>query len=175
MKQISLLIALFFATIAYVTGQTINNEKSVVDFKISEFGIKTVRGTFGGMKGEIHFDTASLSSSYFDVCIDASTVCTGIKRRDEHLKNKDFFEVEKYPVICFKSDQIIKTSDGYITNGKLTMHGVTREIAIPFRYAQDTFKGTLTLKRLDYKIGENTGTFLVNDEVTLSITCYLKQ
>ena len=173
MYRILFLAVLIFGLISHVTGQIIHTEKSLIDFKIGNMGVKTVKGTFGGMKGEVRFDTSSLSSSYFNVCIDASTVNTGIKKRDEHLKNEDFFDVANHPVICFKSGHIIKTPEGYVTKGKLTMHGVTREVTIPFLYTQHMLKGTLSVKRLDYGVGD-TGTFLVSDEVDITIICYLK-
>lgn len=174
MYRIFFLAVLVGGLASSVTAQVIDTRESQVEFTIGNLGVKTVKGTFSGMKGQVRFDTASLSSSYFDVCIDASTVNTGIRKRDEHLKNKDFFDVNNYPVICFKSGYIVKMRESYITRGKLTMHGITREVTIPFIFTGHMLKGTFSLKRLDYDIGSTTGTLLVSDEVEITITCILK-
>lgn len=173
MKKAFSLFAIILGFVSLASAQTINIEKSVVHFKIGSMGFKTVKGTFDGMRGVVVFDPKNLAAARFDVCLDASTVCTGIKKRDEHLRNEDFFEVDRYPHICFQSAEIVKTNDGYKAVGDLVMHGVTRKVEIPFSYAGGTFQGSLNLKRLDYKVGEDTGTFMVSDEVEITIICYL--
>jgi len=171
MKRVIAIATIFFMTIAPMMAQSINAEKSVVEFKISNMKVNTVKGSFHGMKGMVNFNPHSPNASNFDVCIDASTVNTGIKKRDEHLLKEDFFDVENYPSICFKSTQITQSEEWYIVQGKLTMHGVTREVKIPFKFSGNEFKGTLNINRLDYKLGEGTGTFMVANEAEITITC----
>ena len=115
-----------------LSGQTINTDDSKVTFSVSNMAFNTVTGSFKGMEGTIHFLADDLTTSEIDVCIDASTVDTENEKRDEHLKNEDFFEVAKYPKICFKSSEIVKTTTGYKTTGILTMHGVSETVTIPF-------------------------------------------
>ncbi|NLR93003.1 YceI family protein [Flammeovirga agarivorans] len=167
------ILALLFLSVANVFAQEINTSASRIDFSISNFKVNTVEGFFNGMSGIIQFDESNLSSSSFDVCIAASTVNTDNEKRDKHLKNEDFFEVEKYPTICFVSDEIIKKGDQYITKGRLTLHGVTQEVSIPFTKNESTLVGDLKINRLDYDLGKGTGTFTVGDEVEIKITCVL--
>lgn len=152
-------------------AQTINNSKSVVNFEIGNLGFNTVEGTFKKMTGEIKFDPADLSSASLDVCVDASTVDTKSKKRDDHLKNEDFFHIEKYANICFKSESVVKKGDEYVAKGKLTMHGVTKQVEILFTYSAKTFTGSLTVNRYDYKIGAQTSKFMVSEEAVIEIIC----
>lgn len=174
--KINLLViaALFFGTFSFVNAQSIVTEKSMVNFEIGNMKFKTVEGTFSGMKGEVNFNSADISGSNFEVCIDAASVNTGNKKRDDHLRNEDFFHVDKYPTICFESTSITKNGTGFVAKGNLSMHGVTKQVEIPFTYNNNTFTGTLELKRLDYKVGESTGTFMVSNPVEMTITCVVR-
>lgn len=172
MKNLRLIISLCLLSVFSITNaQTINTEKSKVTFEIGNMKINTVKGSFHGMKGTVVFNKLDLSNSTFNVCIDASTVDTENEKRDNHLRTEDFFNVEKYPVICFNSESIRKTSKGYVTRGKLTMHGVTKTVDIPFTFDKITFKGKIKLNRLDFNVGNNTSTFMVSNEVVISIFC----
>ncbi|UII29586.1 YceI family protein [Fulvivirga ulvae] len=164
---------LFLLSVFQLTAQSINTDNSIVNFEISNMKINAVEGTFKGMSGTIKFDPDNLKLSDFDVCIDASTVNTGNKKRDAHLLTADFFNAEKYPKICFQSTLITRSGHGYEVKGKLTMHGVVKDVTIPFAVSGSQLTGTLKVKRLDYKIGEETGTFMVGDEVDITITCVL--
>lgn len=173
MKKIITIAAVAFVATTHLFGQSINAEKSVVNFKIGNMGsMRTVTGTFKGMEGTVNFNPNNLSSSDFDVCIKPATVNTGTETRDKHLQTADFFDVAKYVTICFKSSEITKTNEGYLAKGKLTMHGVTKEIEIPFSYSQNVFIGTLKVKRLDFGVG-GSGTFMVGNEAEIIITCVL--
>lgn len=105
MKTIHLIITLLF-TITIANAQTINSKKSIVKFSIRNMKLNTVNGTFTGMKGNVVFDENNLENSSFDVSIPTETVNTENKKRDAHLKNADFFYVEKYPEIQFVSTTI---------------------------------------------------------------------
>ncbi|MFB6456461.1 YceI family protein [Chitinophaga sp. Hz27] len=171
MKKIMLLMVLAVASYVSAAAQAIDTGKSGVKFSVGNMGMRKVKGTFSGMKGKIDFNPKSLSTAQFDVCVAANTVNTDNEKRDHHLKNKDFFETDKYPDICFKSSQVTQTTAGYNVSGKLTMHGVTNDVVIPFIFANNTLEGKLTIKRLDYKVGEGTNTFMVGNEVEVMITC----
>jgi Uncharacterized conserved protein len=164
-------LILFFSLLSY--GQTINTESSKVDFSVSNFKINTVKGSFTGMEGEVIFSPDDLSAAKLAVCIDAASVNTGNKKRDDHLKTEDFFGVETYPEICFESTSIIKTDKGYLALGNLMMHGVSKNIEIPFVYDDNKFVGDFKVKRLDYKVGKGTGGFSVGKEITIQIVCVL--
>ncbi|MEM1218917.1 MAG: YceI family protein [Bacteroidota bacterium] len=146
-------------------------EQSKADFRISNMGLNRVSGTIQGMKGDVQFNANDLANSSFRVCVDPATVATGINKRDEHLRNEDFFSVASFANICFYSKTIKADGDGYLAQGTLTMLGVSQEVEIPFTYSDKTFSGTLSLNRLDYGLGEGTSTFAAGNEVAVTITC----
>jgi polyisoprenoid-binding protein YceI len=172
-KQI-VVIFLTFSIFTTLSAQSIDTKKSVVNFTTTALLVNTVEGTFSGMKGDLKFNAKNLSASKFDVCVDASSLNTENEKRDNHLKNKDFFEVEKYPKICFVSTSIERTESGFKTTGNLTMHGVTKQIEIPFTFDNNTFTGKLEINRLDFNIGGDYSNFTASKEAELEIICVLK-
>ena len=169
-------IALFFALLSLLANaqaQSIDASASSVTFKIGNMKINTVDGKFSGMKGSVAFDPADPASAKFSVCVDAATVSSGNKSRDKSLRSDSYFDVEKYPTICISSTTVEKTGTGFLAKGKLSMHGVTKEVDIPFTYADRTFTGAFTLNRMDFGVGPN-GTFMVDEDVAVSIVCKLK-
>lgn len=164
-------ICLFsFSNLSYT--QTINTEKSKVSFKISNLGFSQVEGTFSGMNGNLKFNPTDLSNATFNVCIDPSSVDSGIESRDKHLLKEDYFDTEKYPTICFVSSAISETNKGYEAKGQLTMKDVTKEITLPFTFSNNEFVGKITVNRLDYNIGPNGG-FMMGKTTDLEIRCVL--
>jgi polyisoprenoid-binding protein YceI len=137
-------------------------------------GIRSVEGLFTGIKGNITFNPSNLSNASFDVCIDASSINTENTKRDNHLKNKDFFQVDSFPTICFKSKSIVKSKEGYNVTGDLTMLGSTLEITFPFTYSSKYLKASFGLERLDFGLGIDYGSFMVGKTVEINISCYLK-
>lgn len=109
-------------------------------------------GQFGGLKGIVSFDPNDLANSKFDATIDVSTINTGNGMKNTHAKSEKWFDAEKYPTIQFTSSAITKSASGYEAKGTLNMHGVQKEIVIPFTFDDDVFKGTITVNRLDYNI-----------------------
>lgn len=109
-------------------------------------------GEFSGLKGTISFDPNDLATSKFDASIDVATINTGNGMKNTHAKSAMWFDAEKYPAIKFTSNTITKTAAGYETKGILTMHGVQKEITIPFTFNNNTFSGSLEINRLDYNI-----------------------
>lgn len=168
---LSMALTCIIATSGYT--QTINPSKSKISFEISNMLINTVEGTFSGMKGTVIFSEKDWSAAQFDVCIDAASVNTDNQSRDEHLRSVDFFDTAKYPDICFKSSTISKAAGGYVVQGSLTMRGITKDVNIPFAFSDNVLSGILNINRLDYKVGEDTGTAMVGDEVKITIICAL--
>lgn len=172
MKTIQI-VFLFISTLGFTLfqNQTIDQSKSVVDFKIDNLVFNRVKGTFKNMSGEFNFSPSDLENSNFNICIKTATIETGNDKRDKHLKSADFFNVETYPNICFKSTSVIKKDGKYLTKGNLTMHGVSKMVEIPFEFTNNTFSGYFELERLDYGIGEDTGTFMVGSTAEVTIIC----
>jgi len=174
-KQLSTTILLAFLISFSGTAQTIDSDQAKDEFKITEQWINTVKGSFTGMQGSLNFDATDLENASFDVCIDASTVETGIDKRDEHLRSEDFFAVSEYPEICFTSTSIAKTESGFSTTGTLKMHGVEKEKTIPFIKNGNTLEGTFTLNRLEFNVGKNIGSFTADEDVEVTITSVMNQ
>jgi len=95
-----------------VSSQSIDQEKSQVNFEIGNMWINTVEGTFKKMTGSVVYSIKNPSASSFSVCVDASTVNTDSEKRDEHLKTEDFFAVDRYPTICIESSKISSSKRG---------------------------------------------------------------
>jgi len=166
----SFICILSFSNLSF--AQTINSEQSKVSFEISNMAFNTVEGTFSGMNGTMNFDAQNPSDAAFNVCIDAATVDTGNETRDGHLIAEDYFNVEKYPTICFVSSRISKTNKGYEAKGQLTMKDVTKEVTLPFTFGNNEFVGNITINRLDYNLGPSGG-FMMGKTTDLEIRCII--
>ena len=189
MLKKTLLVVLLFAitAVAQQTAPTgthpIDNAHSTVGFSVPILGgLSQVKGKFTDFVITLNHDEKDITKSSVSVVIKATSVDTGIERRDAHLRNPDFFDVEKFPEITFKSERIEKKGKQFIAYGPLTMHGVTKQIALPFTVT-GTFKNPannkttmgysakMVLNRRDYGINysrQDSPTF-VGDEITVEI------
>ncbi len=113
----------------------IDNSHTSVIFGVSHFGYSYTYGRFNKVKGGFNLDKGNPAASQFQIVIDATSIDSNDQKRDEHLKGPDFFNVKQFPVINFQSTGInIESSEkGQMYNiaGKLTMHGVTRDVVLP--------------------------------------------
>ena len=149
---------------------------SKVHFVIKNFGIKT-GGDLSKIKGEIIFFTTDLSACRFNVTIDPSTIDTDNGSRDNHLKGSEYFDVEKFPDITITSTKIDKTNKTeagyYYFTGTLSMHGITKEIAFPFKAEKTNdsylFTGEFEIDRLVYGIGDKSAVLSNTVNVSLSV------
>jgi polyisoprenoid-binding protein YceI len=105
---------------------------SIVEFSIP-FAFTRVKGRFTDWHGTVLYDRANPANSSISVVIEAKSIDTGWPHRDEHLRTSDFFDVDRLPTIVFQSDHLRPAPDGWIADGRLTMHGVTRNVSIPFQ------------------------------------------
>ena len=136
---------------------------SIVEFSIG-FAFSRVKGRFTHSKGTILYDSIAPANSSVSIVIESKSLDTGWPHRDEHLRTSDFFDVEKYPTIVFQSERMTRAPKGWIADGKLSMHGVTRQVSIPFRLTQQPTRsaesnwmilnaeGALRLARGDFNI-----------------------
>ena len=161
-------LLLFFGVFA--KAQTIDSLASEVSFSISNTGLNTVHGTIRGMAGKINFNADKLGESSLEACVAPNTIDTGIKLRYKDLKGSGFFEVDKFPAICFTSSSIEKTDAGFLAKGTLTMHGISKAVEIPFTFTNKTFTGNFDVNRLDFNVGPNGG-FFVGKTVAVKIIC----
>ena len=172
MKKINVLS--LFVAIAMGLGanaQKIIDSESIVNFSLENRGSE-VTGTLGGMKGDVVFDQENLDKSSFNVTMDANTINTSNGKRDEHLKNEDFFETETYATISFVSSKIEKRAEKYIAIGSLSMHGISKDVEILFTTIEEKGRqrlhGNFVLDHADYGIGKNRN-------VSITITCVVSK
>ena len=133
---------------------------SAVTFKIKNAGF-TIDGKFGPITGTITFDEAENSGNFIDAIIYSKTLNTGNDLRDEHIKKKDYFNVDKFPQIEMKATLFDKETNGtFKGNFKLTLKNKTKDVVVPFSFTQKdgkgVFKGTFTINRLDYGVGTSS-------------------
>jgi polyisoprenoid-binding protein YceI len=108
---------------------------SAIGFRVKHMGLVDVPGYFRDFTGTINYDAKDVSKSSVQFTAKMTSVDTGVAARDNHLRNKDFFEVETYPEMTFKSTKIEKKGKNLMITGDLTMKGVTKQISFPFTIA----------------------------------------
>lgn len=120
----------------YDTGEsgTYNFDKahSFIAFKVRHNGLIEVPGFFRDFTGAITYDAKDVSKSSVAFSAKATSIDTGVQGRDNHLRTADFFEVEKFPEITFKSTKVEKKGNGWVVTGDFTMKGVTKSLSFPF-------------------------------------------
>jgi polyisoprenoid-binding protein YceI len=156
---------------------------SQVGFQVRHL-VTQVSGKFNDYKGAVQLDPAKLEGSSVDFAIKTASIDTGVPDRDKHLRSADFFDVEKFPEITFKSKSVKATGkDQYAVTGTFTMHGVSKEITLSVTFngtAKDPwggqragFSAETTLNRKDYGIVWNkaldNGGALLGDDVKIAV------
>jgi polyisoprenoid-binding protein YceI len=166
------------------TTWTIDAAHSQVEFAVRHLMISTVRGRFAGVKGTVVSDDRDPAAAQVDVTIDVHTIDTREAQRDAHLRSADFFDAEKFPVLTFKSTRVTDIKgDRFRLVGDLTMHGVTREVALdvtseghgkdPWGGERAGYSAVAKLKRSDFGLTWNqvleTGGIAVGDEIKIAL------
>lgn len=173
-NNLTLILIAFIISSLGLNAQKIDSQDSRVLFEVGNLKINTVEGSFKGMRGNVKFNPSEIAKAEFDVCVDAATVDTDNSKRDEHLRSEEFFNPGKFPKICIEVVRIQKDGDKYMANSRLTMLGVTRDVLIPFTFSDQTLKGTFSIQRLNYGLGADTSTFMISNEVEITIICKLQ-
>lgn len=131
-KMIVLMIGLFAFGARSAQEYTIDAAHSEVGFSVKHMVVATVRGNFTEFSGKIMYDENDISNSSVEGVIKTASINTGNSKRDEHLRNSDFFDAANHPEILFKTKKVEKKGDGFVAIGDLTMRGVTKEVALDF-------------------------------------------
>ena len=105
---------------------------SFIGFKVKHMGLIEVPGYFRDFTGTVNYDASDPAKSSVEFSAKVTSVDTGVAGRDRHLRTADFFDVEKFPEMTFKSSKVEKKGKGWIVSGDLTMRGVTKPVSIPF-------------------------------------------
>jgi len=178
MKKILITVG-FFAISMNVMAEnyTLDPNHTYPSFAINHLGFSTMHGRFDKTSGSLSMDRAKGNGS-LDVVVDMASVSTGMKKRDDHLRSPDFFNVAEFPQMTFKSTDVKFTDLGAQVTGDLTIKGITREVTLnvdsihcgvhPFNKKEVCgFGATTTIKRSDF--GIKYGLPAVGDELSISI------
>ena len=188
MRQLKLaacLFALAAAVPAWAANWEIDPAHSTASFKVRHLAVSNVSGGFGKVTGTVKWDEAEPTLASVEAVIDATTIDTGVPDRDKHLKSPDFFDVEKFPTITFKSKKVEKTTGGGLkVTGDLTMHGVTKEVVLdvdgpvtpivdPWGNTKSGASATTKVNRQDFGVSWNKtmdkGGLVVGNDIAVSI------
>ncbi len=185
-RSLSILAAAFLAASPAVAADTyvIDKGHSEALFTIKHM-MSRVTGRFSDLAGTINVDAANPAASSVEFTINAASIDTSVADRDKDLRSPNFFDVEKYPTISFKSSKVTSTGkDKFTVEGSLTMHGVAKQVSLPVEflgYGKDPwgndkagFAVETVLNRKDYGLNWNKaldqGGFLLGDDVKVVIS-----
>lgn len=173
-------LSLFFTNMTFAASEIFNidPDHSFVTWHINHFGFSNPSGKWS-FKGRLTLDEKNPNESKINVVINTANPITGIPKLDEHLKDKDFFDVKKYPNTTFVSNKVDVTGkDQAKVYGILTLHGVSKPVTLDVKlnkidlggYTHKKtagFSATTTIKRSDFGIT----TYLpgLSDEVEIQI------
>src|SRR5262245_2072933 len=146
-------------------------------FRVSHLGISDVHGRFNDFSGTFTVDKDAPGKSSFALSIKVTSIDTAVKKRDDHLRSADFFDVKAHPTMTFKSTAVKAVAGGYQVTGDLTMHGVKKSVTFTLKGGKTAefpkgthrigFTTALTLKRSDF--GMKSLLPAVGDEVHITI------
>jgi len=182
----ALVLVLGYGAAAAQGTYTIDTVHSNVGFKIRHL-VSKVSGEFTDFEGTIVADFENLDTSSVEFTIQAASIDTKNEKRDDHLRSEDFFNVEKYTEIRFKSSKITRVDeDTFAVDGTLTMRGVAKEISLMVDFLGEMsamggiragYELTTTVNRMDYGVSWNraveAGGFVLGDDVEVNIALEL--
>ena len=167
------------------TTWNIDPAHSVAEFKVKHMMISNVKGHFPKVSGKLTLDESELANSRIEALIEAASIETRDAQRNAHLMSPDFFDVEKFPTLSFKSTRIALVRDGELAvEGDLTIRDVTRKVTFqvegptppakdPWGNTRVAVSATTKINRKDFGLTWNaaleTGGILVGDEVTITL------
>ena len=165
---------------AQATAWKIDPVHSGIEFKIRHLGVSNVRGTFSNPTGTVMLDDKNITKSSVEATINTATVNTNNEGRDKHLKSPDFFDVEKFPTITFKSTAVNNAGGKLSMTGDLTLNGVTKPVTLALDGPAAPQKGqrggmvsgfsaTGTIHRADFNFGSKYASPMLGDDVQISI------
>lgn len=172
---------------AYTSAETarydVDPDHSIVEFKVAHMVISKTTGHFKDYTGFIEMDPDAGTVKAIDATIKTASVTTNQEKRDTHLRNPDFFDVEKYPTMVYKMKNYKKSGDGYTAIGDLTLRGVTKEMTLtgnlngvtkdPWGNTRAGFTAEGKVNRKDFGMVWNNaldgGGLIVGDEVLIKL------
>ena len=169
----------YLCFVGQVSSQVRQTVTAGVTFEIKHSWGAPAHGSFDGFFGSIVFDPHDLSRASIRASIDAQSVNTGLKIRDDILRNSEYFNTDRFPKISISSTKIEKSikKNEYFGYFGLTIKNTTKNIKIPFTFEQMNTKGifrsTFIINRLDFKIGRKS--ILLDNTASILITIITQQ
>lgn len=189
MKQLRLiLVAIIFISAFTVNAQsqktiwTNDPPHSQLYFTVVHLGFNDISGTFDDVIINVETSKQDFSDASFNVSAKTNSINTLVEARNNHLKSPDFFDVEKYPTLTFKSTGLKSKGKGkYKLTGDLTMHGVTKSVTLDLIYRGQTenpmnsksttsFFVSGTVKRSYFAIGDKFPEMVISDNVRIKFS-----
>jgi polyisoprenoid-binding protein YceI len=166
---------------------TLDAAHSSVEFSVKHMMISTVKGRFADVAGTVTVPGEGLNGVVVDVTLQAASVDTRNDQRDVHLRSADFFDVEQYPTLHFRSTRLSGTADAFTMAGDLTIRGVTKPVTLdvtcegegkdPWGGTRRGFSATGRIDRREFGLVWNqtleTGGMLVSHEIKLQVDAQL--
>jgi polyisoprenoid-binding protein YceI len=187
-KRITRIFAVLLFVTLYGTAQTsnwtIDPAHSTAQFTVRHLGISNVRGNFTKVSGGAVLNEKDITQSQVAATIDVASVDTRVEARDKDLRSPNFFDVEKYPTMEFKSKRISSSGGKLLVVGDLTIHGTTREVTLdadeptpelndPWGNVRRGFSATTAINRKEFGLMYNnalkTGEAVVGDNIKIQI------
>ncbi|HNP17169.1 MAG TPA: YceI family protein [Fulvivirga sp.] len=182
MKKITMILVAMALTISsYAQTQwEVDPYHSSLNFNITHSGISIVNGKFLDYTGKLTTDGEALDNANVEFTVKVKSINTNVEKRDNHLRSADFFEVEKYPNMIFKSTKMVATDqpDEYLLHGKLTIKDVTKDVVFDVHFggiaksAQGDKLGVeakTTINRFDYNINFDPDAAGVGQDVSIIV------
>src|SRR5690554_4673537 len=182
MKNFMSLVAVLFLTVSSFaqTQWKVDPYHSSLNFNISHSGISIVNGKFLDYTGNLTTNGDALNNANFDFTVKVKSINTNVEDRDNHLRSAEFFEVDKYPNMTFKSTKILATGkpNEYLLYGKLTIKDVTKDVIFDVHYGGIAksgqgeklgLKAQTTIDRFDYNINFDPTAAGVAKDVTIVV------
>lgn len=172
MKYLLVILLAAFTLSLSAQSKKPSDKESEITFTINNFGLST-KGSISGLSGSINWNILDLPNASFSVSVATKTLNTNNKLRDEHLQKSDYFNVEKFPTIHIRSNQIISGNKPgeFNMDANLTIKSVTKKISIPFSANTQNGKTLLLsnfeINRKDFGIGGNS--FSLSNTVKISL------
>lgn len=156
----------------------IDPNHSSVNFAVPHMGVSTVVGRFNSFEGKIAYDDKDITKSSVNVTIKTASINTDVAARDNDLRSANYFDVEKFPEITFQSKSVEKSGNGFVAHGTLTIHGVAKDVDLPFEMKGPVEAGqnrgkvmgahaSLTINRQDFGVGKPTP--MIGSDVRLEL------
>ena len=181
MKKIFIITALVLSSLLAYSQTTWTNDPahSRLGFVVKHLTVSEIDGRFADFSVKVTTSKADYSDAQIEVTAKVASIDTDIEARDNHLRSADFFDVEKYPTLTFKSTLLKKTgkNKGKLY-GNLTFHGVTKLVVLDVQYFgsvvnsmnnADTagFQIVGEIKRSDFNLGANYPEAMISDKIKI--------